>query len=82
MQAALGADPACNAALADIFGDVAAAPARLRSFLDMLGVSPNPSDYGLSERIVLDAFDGPRGRNFIGSYNRFPLRTYPSGVLA
>jgi alcohol dehydrogenase len=86
MQAARGADPDCDAALTDIFGDLETAPARLRSFLDALGVSPSPFDYGLSapqwERIVADAFDGPRGRNFIGSRERFPLSTHPSPATA
>ncbi|WP_158816771.1 iron-containing alcohol dehydrogenase PsrA [Methylocapsa sp. S129] len=86
MKAALGVDPACDAALADIFGDAAQAPAALRSFLDALGVSPSPGDYGLSEsqwnRIVVDAFDGPRGRNFISSLDRFPLRARPPATAA
>jgi len=80
MQAALGADPDCDAALAIIFGDLAQAPVALRSFLNAFGVLPRPLDYGLSEtrwtRIVADAFDGPRGRNFIGSLDRFQLHPH------
>jgi alcohol dehydrogenase len=86
MQAACGADPDCDAALMDIFGAVEQAPARLRSFLDALGVRPSPFEYGLSEdqweRIVSDAFDGPRGRNFIGSRARFPMRTQHHKAIA
>ena len=77
MQAALGVDPECDAALAQIFGDLAQAPALLGSFLNALGVARHPGDYGLSQtqwaRIVTDAFAGPRGRNFIGSLTHFPL---------
>ncbi len=86
MQAACGADPDCDAALVDIFGALGQAPARLRSFLDALGVSASPFDYGLSEdrweRIVAEAFDGPRGRNFIGSQARFPMRTQHPKAIA
>ncbi len=77
MTAALGVEPACDAAIGRIFGDVASAPARLRAFLDTMGVASNPGDYGLStnewRQIVSDAFAGPRGRNFIGSIERFPV---------
>jgi phosphonate metabolism-associated iron-containing alcohol dehydrogenase len=86
MQAACGADPDCDAALVDIFGALGQAPARLRSFLDALGVSASPFDYGLSEdrweRIVAEAFDGPRGRNFIGSQAQFSMRTQHPKAIA
>lgn len=77
MDAALGADPRCDAALSDIFGDLSGASAKLRDFLATLGVSTDCQDYGVApERwraIVADAFAGPRGRNFIGSIDRFPF---------
>jgi phosphonate metabolism-associated iron-containing alcohol dehydrogenase len=77
MAAALGADPSCDAALSDIFGDLPGASAKLRDFLATLGVSTDFQDYGVApERwraIVADAFAGPRGRNFIGSIDRFPF---------
>lgn len=76
MQAALGIDPACDAALATIFGDTAGAPERLATFLESLGVATHPAAYGIDqaewERIVDQAFDGARGRNFIGTRARFP----------
>lgn len=77
MDAALGADPDCDAALTEIFGDLSSASAKLRGFLAMLGVSTAFTDYGLSpdrwRAIVGEAFDGPRGRNFIGAIDRFPF---------
>jgi phosphonate metabolism-associated iron-containing alcohol dehydrogenase len=86
MQAAIGADPDCDAALSEIFGDLAQAPDMLRSFLDALGVSTSPFDYGLGEsqwnRIVAEAFDGPRGRNFIGAPKCFPRIPHASAVTA
>lgn len=78
MDAALGADPQCDAALAEIFGDLATASARLRDFLASVGVSTDFRDYGLTparwEALVTEASEGPRGRNFIGAIARFPLR--------
>lgn len=77
MTAAIGVDAACDAALADIFGDLSNAPQALCEFLNGLGVSCNPGDYGMDAEqwhdIVTQAFDGVRGRNFIGSIDRFPF---------
>lgn len=82
MQAALGTDPACDAALAEIFGDTQTAPARLAAFLDSLGVATHPGSYGLAEgewyAIVDQAFDGARGRNFIGNRSHFPKFDFAS----
>ncbi len=76
MQAALGVDADCDAALAEIFGDLAHAPAKLEDFLATLGVDTDPAAHGVDpvqwRRIVTDAFDGARGRNFIGTLARFP----------
>jgi alcohol dehydrogenase len=84
MKAALGVDPACDAAIAELFGSATNAPAVLRAFLDRLGVAPDPAAYGLSasqwDRIVAEAFEGPRGRNFIGSIDQFPLRSAGSAA--
>lgn len=78
MEAALGHDPDCDAALAEIFGNTDEAPAKLRAFLGSLGVAPDPVAHGVDaaawRSIVEQAFDGPRGRNFIGALNRFPFR--------
>ena len=77
MTAVIGMDKACDTALMDIFGDLEGAPQVLREFLDGLGVSCNPHDYGMNNAqwhdIVTQAFDGVRGRNFIGSIDRFPF---------
>ncbi len=77
MEAAIGADPACDAALEAIFGPLDQAPQRLAEFLRRLNVDTHPAAYGLASaewtRIVDEAFDGARGRNFIGSRKRFPL---------
>lgn len=71
LEMALGADAQCDAALLSIF-DAATGPAavaRLRGFLQGLGVSTDPAQFGLSaadwERMVQAAARGPRGRNFI-----------------
>ena len=71
LEMALGADAQCDAALLSVFdaasGEVAVA--RLRDFLQGLGVSTDPAQFGLSagdwERMVRSAACGPRGRNFI-----------------
>lgn len=72
MRSAIGADEACDAALRRIFGpDLEAGAVRLEGFLTGLGVSVDAADYGVGGRewrdLVEVAFDGQRGRNFIGS---------------
>ncbi len=69
--ARIGVDAARDAVLARIFGvDLRGAPARLTAFLEGLGVRTQFDAYGVtaqeSERMVADALDGVRGRNFIG----------------
>ena len=50
--------------------------AQLVALLDALGVASHPAAYGIDApewaRIVDHAFDGARGRNFIGTRARFP----------
>ncbi|MBB4100409.1 iron-containing alcohol dehydrogenase PsrA [Sphingomonas kyeonggiensis] len=79
MSAAIGADADCDAALAELFGDLDRAPAQLRRFLSDLGVAADPEALGIGPEewrdIVDAAFAGPRGRNFIGARSRFPLPT-------
>lgn len=79
MVAAVGVDADCDAALAEIFGDIAMAPKMLRDWLDGLGVAAQPQHYGISETqwqtILSDAFAGPRGRNFLGRAQHFPSAT-------
>ncbi|MEX6725471.1 iron-containing alcohol dehydrogenase PsrA [Parapedomonas caeni] len=76
MIAAIGVDSDCDAALEEIFGDLGDAPFWLRAFLTGLGVPATPHALDIPRdswrRYVEAAFAGPRGRNFIGSADRFP----------
>jgi alcohol dehydrogenase len=59
-------------ALAQIFGtDLSAGAERLERFLQQLGVSTDFRTYGFDANawtaLILDAFDGERGQNFIGT---------------
>ena len=61
-----------DAVLAQIFdGDLAGAPARLRAFIESVGVSTDFNAYGVDEadsrRMVAQALEGVRGKNFIGA---------------
>ena len=72
LERAVGTDPGRDAVLAAIFGDdLAAAPRRLREFLASVGVKTEFADYGVdavdSGRMVAQALDGVRGKNFIGN---------------
>jgi phosphonate metabolism-associated iron-containing alcohol dehydrogenase len=69
---AVGADPERDAVLAQVFdGDLAGAPRRLARFLESVGVATEFGDYGVAEedsrRMVAQALEGVRGRNFIGA---------------
>ncbi len=75
MRGVIGEDRDCDGALAQIFGpDLAAGADRLSGFLEDLGVSCDAASYGLSRdrfRDLIDAaFEGERGRNFIGRRDR------------
>ncbi len=75
MRGVIGEDADCDAALARIFGpDLPAGAARLGDFLNELGVSSDAVSYGLApgefRGLIADAFDGERGRNFIGRRDR------------
>lgn len=77
LQRALGHDAARDAVLSAVFdGDLEGAPARLRSFLQQVGVATEFSAYGVgdaeSRRIVAQALEGVRGRNFIGTERADP----------
>ena len=68
---AAGCDPACDAALKNIFGpNLQAGAARLEATLEKLGVSTRATDHGIAARdweaLVDQALAGERGRNFIG----------------
>lgn len=76
MAAALGINAACDEALGTIFGELDGAPARLRQFLNKLDVPADPAAMGVEaeewQQVLADAFAGPRGRNFLGSADRYP----------
>ena len=68
----IGLDPRRDALFSVIFdGDLASAPQRLSRFLGDLGVRTEFADYGVSDeesaRMVRDALDGVRGRNFFAA---------------
>jgi hypothetical protein len=72
LERALGRDAARDSVLAQVFdGDLGGAPRRLREFLHAVGVKTEFADYGVAEedsrRMVSQALDGVRGRNFIGA---------------
>ncbi|HUP97681.1 MAG TPA: iron-containing alcohol dehydrogenase PsrA [Usitatibacter sp.] len=72
LERAMGADPGRDAVLAAIFdNDLAGAPRRLREFLSRVGVKTEFADYGVttedSRRMVAQALDGVRGKNFVGA---------------
>jgi len=72
LERAAGADAGRDAVLAAIFdGDLATAPRRLSSFLESVGVKTDFAAYGVtdddSRRMVANALDGVRGKNFIGA---------------
>jgi phosphonate metabolism-associated iron-containing alcohol dehydrogenase len=68
---AIGTDLARDAVLASIFdGNLRDAPAFLAAFLERLGVGTRFDAYGVSaadaQRMVAEALDGVRGKNFVG----------------
>lgn len=71
MRAVIGCNPACDEALARIFGpDLTRGAERLERFLEELGVSTKAADHGIQDAdwaaLIDDALAGERGRNFIG----------------
>ena len=72
LERALGRRPDRDAVLAQVFeGDLHGAPRRLRAFLESVGVATEFSAYGVDEpesrRMVAQALEGVRGKNFIGA---------------
>jgi phosphonate metabolism-associated iron-containing alcohol dehydrogenase len=72
LERAIGVDPGRDAVLASVFdGDLHEAPRRLTAFLESVGVDSDFGAYGVSEddsrRMVAQAMEGARGRNFIGA---------------
>ena len=71
LRGVAGENRACDSALKRVFGaNLLAAAERLEEFLASLGVSVAPADYGLDQKewleLIRAAFDGERGRNYIG----------------
>jgi hypothetical protein len=69
---AIGVDAARDSVLARIFGgNLAGAPERLATFLEGLGVRTRFDAYGVDAaeeaRMIGEALEGVRGRNFIGA---------------
>ena len=82
LERACGIDPARDAVLARIFdGDLDRAPARLTDFIESIGVSTRFASYGVSDhdaaRMVAEALEGVRGRNFIGARAARPAAVEP-----
>jgi phosphonate metabolism-associated iron-containing alcohol dehydrogenase len=72
LERAMGRRPDRDAVLAEVFdGALRAGPHRLRTFLESVGVATEFSAYGVddaeSQRMVAQALDGVRGKNFIGA---------------
>ena len=72
LERARGIDPGRDAVLGAVFdGPLDAAPQALRRFLEKVGVASDFAAYGVGEdesrRMVAQALDGVRGRNFIGA---------------
>lgn len=72
LERAMGRRADRDAVLAEVFdGDLRGAPRRLRAFLESVGVATEFSAYGVEEadsrRIVAQALEGVRGKNFIGA---------------
>jgi len=72
LERARGRDAGRDAVLAAVFGgDLEGAPGRLRAFLQCVGVATDFCAYGVddaeSQRMVAQALEGVRGRNFIGA---------------
>ncbi len=75
MQSAIGANPACDEALRQIFGDDLATGVRnLSAFLDGLGIATDHNGHGIGDREwwgwLDEALDGERGQNFIAPRER------------
>jgi alcohol dehydrogenase len=75
LRGVLGADAECDAALQSIFGlDLEAGAENLSAFLRTIGAPACGTDLGIAQdeirALLIDAFAGVRGRNFIGSRER------------
>ena len=87
IEAVRGSGGLCEEALGRIFdGDLEHAVMKVSDLLHSLGVSTMPSDHGVAEAewagLVDGAFDGERGKNFIGSKDRFLKAAEALGAAA
>ncbi|MFQ5619433.1 MAG: iron-containing alcohol dehydrogenase PsrA [Rhodospirillales bacterium] len=78
MRSVIGTDATCDASLRRIFGpDLTYGVERLSQFLTGLGVSTDPRDYGIDDdemgELLVAAFAGERGQNFIGTRERISV---------
>tara|TARA_A100000164_G_scaffold201333_2_gene178812 strand:+ start:120 stop:1235 length:1116 start_codon:yes stop_codon:yes gene_type:complete len=70
MRVAIGANPRCDWALSEIFGDdLQSGSSRLETFIRDLGISTSPNSYGIKtnewKTWIDNALTGERGQNFI-----------------
>jgi alcohol dehydrogenase len=76
MRGAIGVSRDCDAALQRIFGaDLERGARQLEDFLGTLDISTEPDSYGVTRNawasLIEDAFQGDRGRNYIGRRSAF-----------
>jgi phosphonate metabolism-associated iron-containing alcohol dehydrogenase len=71
LQRAIGHDAGRDEVLRQVFGDLATAPQALARFIESLGVATEFDASGVgadeAQRMVRDALDGVRGKNFAGA---------------
>ena len=88
MRGAAGVSRECDAALQRIFGvDLERGARQLEAFIEQLGVSTKIEDHGVSpaewEGLIDAAFEGERGRNYIGRREAVVAPPpYPRGLAA
>ncbi|MGI9411189.1 MAG: iron-containing alcohol dehydrogenase PsrA, partial [Hyphomicrobiaceae bacterium] len=77
----------CESSLRRVFDDdMAGASGKVAALLERCGVSVRPSDHGVTDEewtgLVDDAFEGERGRNFIGGKAQFLKAAEAFGAAA
>ncbi len=87
IESVIGIGGLCEASLNAIFdGDLPAAVKKVSYLLHSLGVSTSPADHGVEnaawQTLVDGAFDGERGKNFIGSKSNFLQAAKALGAAA
>lgn len=87
IDSVLGIGGLCETSLHRIFDNgLNTASGKVSGLLEHLGVSTNPAEHGVSDdewaKMVMTAFDGERGKNFIGDKDRFMKAAGVLGVVA